>query len=210
MIRLPRALLWDHNAHYHGWLLRQLPERGGRVLDVGCGAGQLVGRIAGRVDAVDAVDLSADMIDHARASLPGADNVRWLIGDVLDPGLDLHPAGYDAVTAVASLHHMPLRPALERFAELVRPGGVLAVVGLYRSETPADFATEALALPANAAMGAYLAVRGRAGKPHADRMPVQTPTTTLRELRAATAATLPGSDLRRCLFWRYRLRWRKP
>ncbi|QIZ34644.1 hypothetical protein FDZ84_07770 [Saccharopolyspora sp. ASAGF58] len=22
-LRLPRALVWDHNAHYHPWLLRQ-------------------------------------------------------------------------------------------------------------------------------------------------------------------------------------------
>jgi ubiquinone/menaquinone biosynthesis C-methylase UbiE len=32
---------WDHNAWYHRLLLRQVPARAERVLDVGCGAGTL-------------------------------------------------------------------------------------------------------------------------------------------------------------------------
>lgn len=137
-------------------------------------------------------------------------NVRWMRGDVLDPDLDLYPEGYDAVTAVSSLHHMALRPALTRLASLVRPGGVLAVIGHYRTETAADFAMEAVNIPANALVGTYLAVRGRAGKPHDEGMPVQDPTTTLHEVHVAAAQILPGAQIRRRLFWRYALLWRKP
>lgn len=31
----------DHDAHYHRWIVRQLPRRFGRALDVGSGSGDL-------------------------------------------------------------------------------------------------------------------------------------------------------------------------
>lgn len=206
VIQLPKALLWDHNAHYHSWLLRQLPPRSARVLDVGCGTGALARELAERAERVDAVDVSPEMIEHASGAST-ATNISWLCGDLLD--LDLDPSGYDAVTAISSLHHMPLRPALTRLADLVRPGGTLAIVGHYRKQTPTDFALDALTLPANAAVGAYKAARGRAGKPHDEGMPVKDPTKTLLEIRTAAAHVLPGSAVHRRLFWRYTLLWRK-
>lgn len=203
--QLPPALRWDHNAHYHGWLLRQVPP-GSRVLDVGCGTGELARRLSARGHRVDAVDRSAEMIDHARSTESG---VRWLHGDVLDPDLPLDPAGYDAVLALSSLHHLPLRPALTRLGGLVRPGGRLAVVGLYRAATAADRALESVTLPANAAVGLVLAARGRAGKPHDAGMPMMDPTITIPDLRAAAAELLPGARVRRRLFWRHTLLWRR-
>ncbi|RKT85338.1 Methyltransferase domain-containing protein [Saccharopolyspora antimicrobica] len=204
MIQLPKALLWDHNAHYHSWLLRQLPPRSARVLDVGCGTGAFARELAERAEHVDAVDVSPEMIE--RASGASARNVSWLCGDVLDLSLD--SSGYDAVTAISSLHHMPLRPALTRLADLLRPGGTLAVVGHYRKQTPTDFALDAVTLPANAAVGAYKAARGRAGKPHDEGMPVKDPANTLLEIRTAAAEILPGAVVQRRLFWRYTLLWR--
>ncbi len=62
--------------------------------------------------------------------------MRWLEGDLLDPGLPLADDGYDAITAVSSLHHMPFEGALERLVGLLRPAGVLVVVGHYRPVLP--------------------------------------------------------------------------
>jgi hypothetical protein len=53
------------------------------------------------------------------------------------PGGPLRDAGYDAMTAVSSLHHMPLQAALARLTGLLCPGGVLFVVGHYRPATVA-------------------------------------------------------------------------
>jgi SAM-dependent methyltransferase len=209
-VQLPEWLWWDHNAHYHRWLLRQVPARGGRVLDVGCGSGRLACLIASSTGAhVDAIDRSSVMIKQAQARCADVANVRWLEGDVLDPGLPLAADGYDAVTALSSLHHMPLDTALDRLATLVRPGGALAVVGLYRPATVTDYALVLVALPANALVGTALAARGRAGKPDDHGMPVLAPSTTLAELRTAVGVRLPGARIRRGLYWRYLLTWRR-
>jgi 2-polyprenyl-3-methyl-5-hydroxy-6-metoxy-1,4-benzoquinol methylase len=208
--RLPAALLWDHNAHYHRWLLCQLPHAAGSALDVGCGDGALAVRLAERVERVDAVDVSATMIERAREAHPAVSNVQWLQGDVLDPDLALESSGYGIVTSVSSLHHMPLEPALQRLARLTRPGGTLVIVGLYRQVTLSDHLLQALAYAANATVGAALALRGRAGKPHDEQMPVMVPSATLAEICSAARSALPGARLRRRLFWRYTLIWTRP
>ena len=203
---LPAALHWDHNAHYHPWLLRQLPARPDRVLDVGCGAGGLACLLTHRAGRVDGLDRSAVMIERARRRCSG---VNWIEGDLLDP--TTAPAGrYDAVTAVSSLHHLPVRPALQRIGQLLAPGGVLAVVGLARPSTAADVALALAAVPANAAVGVARALQGRAGKHDDDGMPVHDPEISLAEVRAAAAELLPGARIRRGLYWRYLLSWTKP
>jgi len=41
-------------------------------------------------------------------------------------------------------------------------------------------------------------------------MPVRDPSATVAEIAAAASARLPGTSLRRRLFFRYTLRWDKP
>ena len=203
MIQTPEALLWDHNAHYHRWVLRQVPAGTARAFDAGCGDGALARRLAVRVPEVYALDVSPVMIERARSLSTATTNIHWLTGDVLD-----HHGHYDLVTAVSSLHHLPLRPAVERLADLVRPGGRLLVVGLYVSRGT-DYLVDLAAVPAGLMVGAYLAVRGRAGKPHDHLMPVRDPEDTLDDVRRVAAQLLPGAVIRRRLFFRFTLQWTK-
>jgi hypothetical protein len=39
-------LPWDHNAHHHRWILRQLPRRFNRAPDIGSGSGDLARLLA--------------------------------------------------------------------------------------------------------------------------------------------------------------------
>jgi len=63
--------------------------------------------------------------------------------------------------------------------------------------------------PANTAVGAVLALQGRAGKPHVEGMPTRDPEVTLTEIRDAAAEHLPGAHLRRRLYWHYSLLWHR-
>lgn len=198
-------LRWDHNAHFHGELLRRLPAKMDRALDIGCGAGEFARLLAGRARTVDAIDTSPAMIAAARAGSSHA-NINWIEGDVL--ALDLAPASYDAVTAIASLHHMPLDAAMRRIGELVRPGGTVAVLGLYRAVTVSDYALAALAMAANPTVGAAKAALGRRTMPH-DAMPQLDARATLRDIVAVASKHMPGAVIRRHLFFRYSLIWRR-
>lgn len=189
-------------------MLQQLPWRPGRVLDVGCGSGRLACKLAARADHVDGVDRSPVMIDRARGRCAGITNTRWLEGDLLDPELPVC-GGYDAITAVSSLHHMPLDEALERLAGLLQPDGVLVVVGHYRPATIGDRMLELVALPANGVVGATLAMQSRSGKLDDEDMPVLPPSATLGEVRASVRTRLPGANLHRGIFWRYLMTWRR-
>ncbi|SFO99632.1 Methyltransferase domain-containing protein [Geodermatophilus dictyosporus] len=199
-------LRWDHGAHYRPLLLRALPRRCERVLEVGCGTGDLAAVLAARGATVDAVDRSPEMAALARARVPPG--VRVLEGDVLGTGLP--PGGYDAVVGSGVLHHLPLEEALRTLAAAVRPGGVLAMVALPRTDLPRELPRELLAAVLHRAVGLLLALRGRrwAGPPPG--MPLREPELTVREVRRRSAAVLPGVRVRRLLFWRYLLVWRRP
>ena len=205
-MRVVPDLSWDHNARYWPLLLRALPDRCERVLEVGCGAGDLAVVLAGRAASVEALDRSPAMVALARDRLPPG--VRVLEGDVLELGL---PAGgYDAVVGTGVLHHLPLEEALRTLAAGLRPGGVLVMVALPRTDLPRELPLELLAAVLHRAVGLLLALRGRrwAGPPPG--MPLREPELTVREVRRRAAAVLPGVRVRRLLFWRYLLVWRRP
>lgn len=119
---------WNHNAHFHTYLLERLPSSFERGLEVGCGTGTFARALAARAAQLDAIDVEPAVVDAARLTTPQPPNIRWLTGDVLTGELPLQ--AYDVVTAIASLHHLPLEQGLRRLADLVRPNGHLAVVGL--------------------------------------------------------------------------------
>jgi SAM-dependent methyltransferase len=207
-------LAWDHNAYYQRVLLNELPLRCGRVLDVGCGAGAFAARLAGRAEHVDAVDRSAAMIEAAKRRAPA--NVTCALADVMQ--LPLPAEHYDAIVSITALHHLPLADALRHLAPALRPGGVLAAVVLPRVDLPREAPTEIVAAAANRVCGAtFAALRttGRGGwyglDPANEAMPkvFDAPLTT-RQAREVAAATLPGARVRRLLFWRYLLVWRRP
>jgi SAM-dependent methyltransferase len=205
---------WDHNAYYWRLILRQLPARCRRVVDVGCGRGGFAALLAERCDAVDAMDRCEAMIATARQRVPG--NVNCGLGDVVADGLP--GDGYDAVVSIAALHHMPLDTVLPRLADGLRPGGVLAAIALPRRDLRHEWPVElAAALGQRVLAVAFLAQRrlgvgqGHAKGSHDTEMPVvMDPPLSTRDVRQIASTVLPGAQVRRLLFWRYLLLWRKP
>jgi len=192
---------WNHNSNYHAALLREVPPRCGRALDVGCGDGAFARKLASRAGRVDAIDADAAVIACARDQSPVPSNVLFILADFLAYPIDAD--AYDFVAALASLHHMPFEPALEKMTGALRPGGVLAVLGIWPVATTRDQIVSGAAVVANRA---YQLLRG----PDRVTAPTAPPTMTLDELRVRAAQLLPGARVRRRLLWRYTLRWTKP
>lgn len=192
---------WNHNVAYHRVVLAAVPAPCPRALDVGCGTGLLVRRLAEVADLVVGLDPDPDALAAASRNLEGVANVDLIEGDVLK--VDLGDGGFDLVAAVAVLHHLPLDAGLARLASLVRPGGSLVVVGLRRDSGPIDLALSALAFPV-----ANLLVWRRGHTPVG--APVADPVETLADIRAAAARHVPGATIRRRLLFRYTLVWHRP
>jgi SAM-dependent methyltransferase len=192
---------WNHNIAYHPLVLAAAPSPCGRALDVGCGTGLLLSELSGRCREVVGIDLDPVALAAAASRLTRVDNVMLLQADVFTA--DLPDAGFDLVTAVASLHHLPLRTGLTRLATLVRPGGRLVVVGMYRASTAVDYLTSAAAFPVANLLG------WRRGHTPVGA-PTQDPTTTLRDIRAVAGEVAPGARIRRRLLFRYTLVWTRP
>lgn len=97
-----------------------------RVLDVGTGEGALARPLAARFDVVDAVDVSAEMLDAGQRR-PGGDqpNLHWILGAIESAPLT---GPYALVTAGASLHWMHAETTMRRLAEVMTPKALLAVV----------------------------------------------------------------------------------
>jgi SAM-dependent methyltransferase len=201
----------NHNLRYHDALLAELPPRCGSTLEVGCGTGAFTRRLAARAGEVVGLDLSSRMIEAARARCAGLANVRLEVADV--NAFDLGVARWDAIASIATLHHLPAPETFARLRDALRPGGVLLVLDLVADDGPWDLLRSASALPLNAVL--RLARTGRPRMPpHVRRLWDEHARTdvylTLAQVRAHAASLLPGARVRRLLFWRYSLVWRKP
>jgi ubiquinone/menaquinone biosynthesis C-methylase UbiE len=101
-----------------------------RLLDLGCGTGELTIPLSRQMAEVDAVDVSAEMIELARAKAAraGAGSIRWIVGRAED--FTAPPAQFDIVTSGAAFHWMDRRTLAARIMTWLRPGGVFGVVGV--------------------------------------------------------------------------------
>lgn len=115
------AKAWNHNTHYHRALLRLVPDRCERALDIGCGDGAFARRLTSKGAAVIALDSDVVQVERTRLACAGLANVSVVRADFLSADLD--EASFDAVTAIASLHHLPFGPAIEKMRAILRPGG---------------------------------------------------------------------------------------
>jgi SAM-dependent methyltransferase len=191
---------WNHNLHYHALLLAAVPRGAKRALDVGCGEGTLARRLRRIVPRVTAIDVDEPSLALARAQ-PGAAEIDYVHGDVMTAPLE--PGSFDYVVCVAALHHMDPAEGLARMRDLLRPGGVLAVLGLARGTYPRDLPRELTAAAVSRV------VRVRRGEWESPAPTIWPPAHTYGEMRAIAQDVLPGARFRHHLYFRYSIVWSK-
>lgn len=110
------------------------PQPGERILDLGCGTGQLTAKIAEAGATVTGIDSSASMLEQARADHP---SITWMLADARSFRF---AEPFDAVFSNAVLHwvhearqvadsvHAALRPGGRFVAEFGGYGNVQAIV----------------------------------------------------------------------------------
>jgi len=130
------------NQWYVDHLVTDYPEHLEKVVDIGCGPGDVMLRLAlacpnARITAIDG---SAPMIELARAAVRSANlEVRITAMQGTIPGLALDEHSFDAVLSKDLLHHLPDPLVLWSEAKrLGRPGAAIYVMDLIRPDTPQD------------------------------------------------------------------------
>ncbi|MFI6030486.1 class I SAM-dependent methyltransferase [Amycolatopsis magusensis] len=104
-----------------------------KVLDLGCGTGQLTVPLAAYAGCVLGMDPSADMLTHGRkrAKEAGAGNTAWLLGydsDLADLDALLGEESLRLVTIGQALHWMAAETVFTTLWPLLEPGGGIAVI----------------------------------------------------------------------------------
>ncbi|RZS32474.1 methyltransferase family protein [Herbihabitans rhizosphaerae] len=123
----------------------------GVAVDAACGTGRHTALLAERGHTVIGVDGSPDMLDKARARVPGGE---FLHGDLHN--LPVADESADLVLCALALSHLPsLTEAFAEFARVLRPGGHLVISDLH---------------PESVLRGSIPSVRRQDGRP--GRLPV--------------------------------------
>jgi len=201
---------WNHNAHYHRYLMSHIPERCLDVLEIGCGTGTFSRLLAVRAERVLAIDLSTQMIRLARESSKLYPNIDFVKGDVM--AYQLSDNQFDCVATLTTIHHLPIEPILRKIKKALKPGGIFVCLDLYQRSNLNDLLFDGVAYPASLFL--RLIKTGKPRPPREVREAYlehgQTDSyLTLPQIEQICADILPGAILSRHLFWRYSIIWKK-
>ena len=158
----------------YDWLWEAIPD-GGEVVDVACGSGPVLRRLAADARVAVGIDRSAAELACARRHCPGAAVVR---ADAASLPLRHRSAGTVTVS-LALMILSPLAEVLAEIARVLRPGGVLVATLPVRSEPHAV---------ADDAFGQVLSDLGQRSTPYPN---------ALRQEDLSRAGLALGEDLRR-------------
>lgn len=201
---------WEHNKHYHNFLLKFIPNECEKAIDIGCGTGEFTRLLAEKSHTVEGIDLSPEMIRVAEEQSRKYNNIKYQVEDVLE--WDLGQEKYDCIVSIATFHHLQFKEMLLKIREALKPNGVFMILDLYKEEKLTDYLISIAAIPIN--IITMLIKTGKVKKSeeeikawneHAkhDRY------MTIKDVEKITREIIPNAKLKRHLFWRYSLVWRK-
>jgi len=201
---------WDHNKHYHSFLLRHIPVHCQAALDIGCGTGAFSRRLAGRSDRVVALDLSPHMIRIARERSRCYSNIEFQVADATTWEFPLER--FDCVACLATLHHLPIEETLLKMKSALRPGGALVILDLYKATGLLDVFTSMVAIPTNLVLRLVKNGRLRERREVREAWAEHGKNdfySTLAQIYRICEKVLPGARMRKHLLWRYSIVWKR-
>jgi arsenite methyltransferase len=130
LARVPDATVESFAGVANHWTLGRV-EPGAVVLDLGCGAGMdllIAAQMAGATGRVIGIDMTAPMLERARASADAMGLGRVELHEALIESLPLEDASVDVVISNGVIDLVPDKGAvLDEIDRVLRPGGRLQV-----------------------------------------------------------------------------------
>ncbi len=201
---------WNHNAHYHRYLINQIPVRCRHILEIGCGTGEFSRLLAERAEKVLAIDLSPQMIRFAKERSKLCPNIDFIEGDVMT--YQLPENQFDCIATLTTLHHLPMTGILKKIKRALKPGGVFICLDLYQRSNLTDLLFDTTAYPASLFLRLVNTGKLKQSKEVREAYARHGKTDaylTLSQIKQICAHVLPGAILNRHLFWRYSMIWKK-
>ncbi len=190
---------WNLNIHYHRVVLDAVPTRAVNALDVGCGNGLLTFDLADQGLDVVGVGFDRPSIERAQANPFVSDRTTLVCADVFTH--EFERGSFDVVASIAMLHHIDAERGLRRMRDLVRPGGVLAIVSFATPSSPVDRALIA---------GGFVMKKAHELRGHYwehDAPICWPPPLSIDRMREVVKRELPGARFRRHMAHRYSIVW---
>lgn len=101
-----------------------------KILDVGCGTGEILNTIATDKNNYYGIDLSEKMVNIAKGK-NNSKNITYLVGDA--EFLPFEDSTFDIIICVESFHHYPNPNAvIKEFYRILNNGGTLIICDMYR------------------------------------------------------------------------------
>ena len=113
-----------------GWIEARIKQtqRAPRILEIGCGNGALLDRLAPVIAAGIGVDASASMIEYARRRVARHPHLR--VAQIKGPSLPAPDGSVDCVVSMLSWRYLDWGPMLEEISRVLTPEGTLWVVDM--------------------------------------------------------------------------------
>lgn len=201
---------WNHNIHYHKFLLKHIPDNCESVLEIGCGNGEFTRLISNKCVKITGIDISPVMISVAKSRSEKYSNIEYETGDAFLKSIPKE--SFDVVVSIGVFHHFNLENVLLKSIDLVKKGGKLIVLDVYKPETFYDYLISGLAilpdlyhmLVKNKHFRESKEIRN-AWKKHEEQDRIISFLDVCKAVfRASTTA-----KIKRHLYWRYSLIWKK-
>ncbi len=210
-IALYEQQAWNHNNHYHNFLLRQLPFQCTNILDLGCGTGELTRLLAKQAQNVVAIDLSPKTIEIAKQRSQDYTNLDFQVADILK--WEFPREHFDAIVSIAALHHVPVKKLLPHLKTALIPGGKLVILDLLKYENLQESLSDIIAVPLNWIMQMLYNSHIKQSPEALEAMREHLRTDeylTLSQIRKIYTNSLSEAKIKKHLFWRYSIVWKKP
>jgi ubiquinone/menaquinone biosynthesis C-methylase UbiE len=201
---------WNHNAHYHRYLIGQIPQQCRQILEIGCGTGSFSRLLAQHAEKVLAIDLSPQMIRIAQERSRLHPNIEFVKGDVM--AYQFPENQFDCIATLTTIHHLPMGTILKRIRKGLRPGGVFVCLDLYQRSSFPDLLFDGVAYPVSSFLRLIKTGRPRPSREVREAYDEHGKTDTyltLPQIEEICADLLPGALVSRHLFWRYSIVWKK-
>ena len=201
---------WDHNSHYHSYLLRQIRQRCGTILEIGCGTGSFTRQLSQYAESILALDLSPVMIELARKRSTHYRNIEYRVADVLN--WDFPKGQFDCIALIATLHHLPFESVIQKMKSALKANGIIMALDLYEPESISERFRNLLAVPIHTIL--KLKNTGRIWEPREVREAwakhgEHDSYLRVSEVRGMCQDLLPGAIIKKHLLWRYSIIWKK-